>query len=421
MSGPRDLRLIYQAKNNTTGLTDVKGQFYVNGVAKATGTSALVFTALDATNAPGVYYCDVPAATLTSWGLTAGASFDVEVSINSATAPAQAIFRATLSVSNPDDIISIIGTTSTGSVSGDIAAIQTKLGSPAGASVSADIASVKSDTSAIKADLETGSASLSTILSNIQALQNASISNGVGFVLPTMIIPATGSNSYLVPITVLNNEGALIDPNSNLITVGVKNSAGVDRGSFLVGSSGTPATVSATRTGTGQYNVTVSIPSTEVEEELIFSFSYVIGSNAMVRYGVSQTLADANAAGYALQSTLLATQTTVNNINTLATSSTYGFAALQALLANGTYGLAALAAAIATVQTTVSSNNGLLTNGTYGLAALQAYLSSGAYSLPTILAAEQASQGSGFVGSTDSLHAISQYLQNNVYAGGRAF
>lgn len=401
MATQKDLRFIYQSKNNITGLTDVRAQIYVDGLAKAVGVNAINATPnangsqiseVDATNAPGIYEVFIAAADLTAWGVAAGSYSALEARIDSASKAAPAIFRQEETVANLDDINTRLGAPVGASISADIAAIETKLGTPAGASVSADIAAIKSDTGAIKADLETGPNSLATILSNIQSLQNASIGNGVGFVLPMMLIPASGSNTYRIPITIQNNDGALIDPTSNLVTVGVLNAAGTDRGGYLTGSSGSPATVAATRDSVGQYHVMFVVPSTAVEEDLNFSFAYTVGSNAMVRYGQAQLLTDMAASGFALQSTLLAVQTTVNAIDSEVTNGTYGLAAIEAILTNGTYGLAAIEA--------------LLVNGTYGLSALQVQ---GA-----------ATQGVGFTGSTDSLHAIRAFLDANVYSGGRA-
>lgn len=396
------VRILYQAKNATTGLTDVKGDFYLNGVAKAVGGSALAFSELDSTNSPGLYELVIPAATLVTWGVSnaINSTWVIEGYIDSASKPAPAPFRQEYSWNNIDDVNHQIGSPVGASISADIAAVQTKLGTPAGASVSADVAAVKADTAAIKVDLESGSASLATILSNIQALANGSISNGVGYVLPNMLIPSAGSTSYRIPVTIMNNDGALIDPTSNLVTVGLLNAGGADRGSYLVGSSGSPATVAATRDSLGQYHVMVSIPNTAVEEDLIFSFAYTIGSNAMVRYGQTQLLTDIGAAGLAQQSTLLATQTTVNAIDAVVTDATFGNAAIQALLANGTYGLSAIQA--------------MLANGTYGLSALQS-------DIAAVTTELNAMEGVGFVSGSDSLHAISSYLLGNVYFGGRAF
>lgn len=361
MATQKDLRFIYQSKNSTAGLTDILAEVYLNKVAKAVAGSAISFTAtangsvitaLDATNSPGVYEVLIKAADLTAYGVAQGQYNALEVVVNSTSTPAEAIFRTELTVANTDDI-------------------DLKLGTPAGASVSADIAQVETNVLAIKADLETGSSSLANIFAAVQAIQNGVISNGIGYVIPALIIPASGSTTYKIPITVMNNDGALVDPTSNTVTVGLLNAAGTDRGSYLTGASGSPATVSATRDSVGQYHVVVVVPSTAVQEDLIFSFAYSIGANAMVRYGQSQTITDVNADGFALQTTLLNVQTTVNSTQALA---------------SGSNGFAAINSAVAALQADLDTNV----------------------------------EGSGFSNSTDSLHQISAYMRANLYTGGRA-
>lgn len=415
MATMKPIRILYQAKGNTTGLADVKAQIYFNGVAKAVAGAAIALTEVDSTNSPGLYELLIPAASLTTWGAVAGSYNCVEGYIDSASKSAKAPFREEVTVANADDLDSHLTTVDT-----EIAAVQTKLGTPSGASVSADIAAVKGDTAAIKVDLESGASSLATILSNIQALANGSISNGVGYVLPNMLIPTSGTNTYVIPITIMNNDGALVDPTTNLVTVGLKNAAGTDRGSYLTGSSGSPATVSSTRASLGQYNVTVVIPTSAIEEDLLFSFAYTIGANAMLRYGQTQLLVDMGASGFALQTTLLATQTAVNAIKADVESGTTGLAVIQGLLANGTYGLSALQALLANGTYGLSALQALLSNGTYGLSALQSLLTNATYGLSALQVQGAATQGSGFVGATDSLHAVSAYLTANLFVGGRA-
>ena len=411
------LEFDYLAKLNKTGLSDVKATIELNGVTKA---SNVALTEVDATNSPGLYRLSLSAATLTGYGVASGQTNTLIAYITSASFPAAGIARIDATIANLDDVISVLGTPVTSSIAGDIAAIQTKLGAPVGASVSADIAAVKSDTAAIKADLETGSASLATLLTGIQQINNGSIGNGVGYVLPSALIPATGSNTYRWPITILNNDGALIDPTSNTVTVGLLNQSGTDRGAYLTGSSGTPATIAATRVSTGQYYVMVVIPSTAVEEELIPSFAYQVGTNSMVRFGQVQLSADVQAAGYALQTTLLATQTTVNAINSVVTNATYGNSALQALLTNATYGLSAQQTIEAAIQAAIN-------NGTYGLAAantlqlaIQSILNNGTYGNSALQVQGAATQGTGFTAGTDDLHSLSTYLRANLFVGGKA-
>lgn len=383
MATQKALRILYQAKGNATGLADVKAQIYLNGVAKAVGGSAVVLTEVDATNSPGLYELLLSGATLTGYGVAAGSYNCIEGYIDSASKSAKAPFREELTVANTDDIDSKLGSPAGASVSADVAAIKSELGTPAGASVSADIAAVKSDTGAIKIDLESGTYSLQNILTAIQAVQN-----NAGFAVPVpaqLFIPASGSNSYRIPVTVYNTDNALIDPDSNTITVGLVNQAGSSRTSFL-------GSTTMTRDSLGQYHVDLAIPSTEVEEELLFTFTYAIGGATTARRAVSQTVSDVLASGYALQSTLLDVQTTVNDIDSLVNDGTVGLAAIVAILANATYGLSALET--------------ILTNATYGLSALQVQAAS--------------TQGSGFVSATDSNHAISAYLLANLFLGGRA-
>lgn len=356
MAVQKPIYVAYQSKSNTTGLVDVKGQVYLNGVAKAVGASSLVFAEQDATNSPGLYYLTIPAATATAWGVSQATLNDLVVVVNSATKPAETFTRFEVQFATTDDI-------------------DLKLGTPSGASVSADIAAVKGDTAAIKIDLESGTNNLGVIV----ALLNT-IKNNTGFsvpVPPELLIPSSGSNAYVIPVTIYNEANTLIDPDSNTITVSVVNQAGTSRASYL-------SSTTMTRASLGQYTIGVTIPSTAPEEQLIFSFAYSINSNPTVRKATTIVETDVSAAGFALQSTLLATQTTVNANNALLTDSTNGLSAIKAA------GMA---------------NNALLTNGTYGLAALQAM--------------EALSQGSGFNSSTDSLKQLSLAIAN-IGVGGKA-
>lgn len=397
MATQKQLRFLYQAKNSATGLVDVKAQVYVNGVSKAVGVSAIVATEMDSSNSPGVYEVVITSAQLTTWGVAQGVYSAIEVKVDSASKPAETIFRQELTVANTDDI-------------------DLKIGAPVGASVSADIAAVKSDTSAIKVDLETGASSLATILAAVQAIQN-----NAGFAVPvpaTLVKPASGSNTYRIPVTLYNSKNALVDADTNSIVVSLVNQSGADRSTYLTGNaSGTAPMV---RDSLGQYHIDVAIPSTAAQEELLFNFAYAVGGVATARRTVSEIITDVNADGFALQSTLVATQTTVNAINALVTDPVNGLANIESQIANGTYGLSALQALSAAIQS-------LLTNGTYGLAAINTAvgavsttLANATYGLSALQVQGASSQGTGFVSSTDSLHAISLYLSANVYSGGRA-
>jgi hypothetical protein len=343
----KQIEIAYQAKNNTTGLVDVKAQCYFNGTAKATGSvgSPITLTEQDATNSPGLYVLTIPAATLTTWGVTTGQSNTVTGYINSVTQPARAPFREEVQVYDSDDIEVLLGT-------------------PAGASVSADILTANTAIAAVKVDLESGTNSLANILAAITAIQN-----NAGFSIPfagPFVIPSSGSNAYLIPLTFYNSVNTLIDPDSNTVTMALVNQSGTSRGSYL-------GATTAVRVSAGRYTVAISVPSTAIEEQWTLSASYSIGGAATVRNSVADVILDILAAGTALQSTLLATQTTVGTINTA--------------IANGTYGLSALQTQGATTSTNVLANNTILSNGTYGLSALQSLLANGTYGLNALLTA----------------------------------
>lgn len=367
----RGMRAYYQAKDNTTGLTDVKGQVYLDDVAKAVGGSAVLFTELDPTNAPGIYYFDITQSQLVTWGATIGSKSTVFMDIDSATAPAQAPFKQDVFLSDTDDIYA-------------------KLGTPVGASVSADIAAVKADTVAIKNDLETGSDSLAIIHAAVLAIQN-----NAGFAVPVpaqMIIPLAGSNSYRIPVSVYNENNMLIDPDTNTITVAAVNQAGASRNSYL-------GSTTMTRDSLGQYHVDLAIPSTASQEELLFTFSYSVGGSATARRAVTNLISDIAGSGYALQSTLLSVQSDVSAIKSDVESATFGLAHITSDLEDATNGLPAIKGAI-------NSANAILGNGTYGNAALKAEL--------------DGIEGSGFVTGTDSLRATANYLRAKLFLGGRA-
>ena len=344
MATQKPVRLLYQSKALATGLTDVKAQVYLNNVAKAVGASALALTELDATNSPGIYELLIPGATLTSYGVTAGSYNALEITIDSASKSAPAPWRGEITVSNNDDLEAHL-------VLQDVA-----------------IAAVKADTAAIKVDLESGASSLANILAAVTAIQN-----NAGFSIPvptTLIKPASGSNTYRLPVTIYNEKNLLVDPDTNSIVVTLVNQAGADRSSYLVGVSGTSAP--AVRDSQGQYHIDLGIPSTAAQEELIFTFSYAIGGAATARKAVTEVITDVAADGFALQTTLLSVQTTASSTNTAVLDSTNGLVAIKA--------------AIVANNTEITSNV----------------------------------EGTGFVSSTDSLHGIRLFLAANIYVGGKA-
>jgi hypothetical protein len=399
----KGLRFDYQAFNGTTGLTDVTGKLFVGGVQKASG---LAFTELmSGTSGTGVYTLFVSGTTLAGYGVAAlNADNFVEVIATSASVPYPTPIKLLGQVATNDDVIALIGSTSTGTVSGDLAQIYSRIGAPATTSVSGDILALQTQQN--------------TIFSQLTALTNAAQSGaGIAAALPSFLT-GSSANTYLIPLTILNNDGALVAPAAAPI-IGLKNAAGTDRGSYLTGSSGTPATVNATLVSTGEYTVGMVVPAGAPEEELIFSMSYTVNGNAVVKFYVCQLVQDAATSGYALQTTLLSVQTTVNSINSAVTNATYGLSALQALLANGTYGLAALQSLLANSTYGLSALQSILANGTYGLSALAGLLNNATYGLAALQAQNVATQGTGFVSATNSLVAISAAIAKIPQYGGK--
>ena len=362
MAAMKPIRLLYQARGNQTGLTDVKAQIYLNGVAKATGVGAIVLTEVNSSNVPGLYELLIPAGTLTTWGVNQTTSFYVEGLIDSVVKPAPAAFRTIAEVASTDDLDVAV------------AALSLKVGTPAGASIAADIAAIKSDTAAIKVDLESGPNSLATILTAVQAIQN-----NAGFSIPVpaeLVKPATGTNLYRIPLTIYDEKNALVDPDTNAIVVTLVNSAGTDRSTLLTGNSGGSAP--AVRDSLGQYHIDITISPSTVEEELIFKFAYAIGGAATARMSTTMVEANLTASGFALQSTLLSVQSDV--------------AAVKTDVESVTSGLGAIKTAVDNTKTAVDNANLTLAD----------------------------IEGAGFSTSTDSLKAISAYLLANIYIGGYA-
>jgi len=396
----KSIRILYSARNFQTGLTDVKAQIYVDQIAKAIGASSITLAELDPTNAPGIYYAVITAAMLVTYGSIAGSSFSAYVNSASKSAPTE--YKEIVTGISNDDLDAHL-TTQDGVLS-----------------------TLSTNVSAVKSDLETGPNSLATITAAIAAVQSAvsAVQNNTNFSasIPEPIVrPGSGSNTYRIPIRIFDSAGHMADADSNSVVVSVSDQAGVDRGALLTGYSGGSAP--AIRGSKGVYYIDMAISSAAVLEGINFTFTYAVASVAYNQGRAGQIVTDVQADGFALQTTLLAVQTTVNDADAVVNNATYGLpaanvlqTAIQTLLNNGTYGLSAL--------------QSLLANGTYGLSALQAILANGTYGLQAantlqntistnVNSANSALgliEGTGFATATDSLAQIS----SRVYSGGRA-
>ena len=294
----------YQAKNNTTGLTDVTANIWRNGASVAT---AVALTEQSSSLAPGVYVLALTAAMLTGYG---GAG-QYEVVINSASKSAEAIASRYISVANTDDLDAHLTTQDT-------------------------------TLSAIKSDVEDSTNGLAAIKTAINAIatQVSSIQNNTSFeaYIPSggFVVPQSGSQVYRIPINIQNEHGSIADADSNSITVTLANVSGTDRGSLMTGYSAGSAP--AVRDAAGKYHIDVTLTPSTALEELLFNFAYTISAAPYSKQRGVTILNNVQADGFALQSTLLSVQTTAGDTNTKITDvqtkvndATIGLAALQAL------------------------------------------------------------------------------------------
>lgn len=132
------------------------------------------------------------------------------------------------------DVAAPVLTTASVNQTGDSYA---RLGAPAGASVSADIAA---NQTAI------------TNLNNLSALANL-------FAPSQLVRPESGSIAYPFTFVVKDSEGHLIDVDTNTVTLTATNAAGVDRSANLS---------AVTHAGTGEYTFTYTVATAHADEGL---------------------------------------------------------------------------------------------------------------------------------------------------------
>jgi hypothetical protein len=378
----KTIRILYSSREFTTGLANVKAQIYVNEVPKAVGGSALTLSELDATNAPGIYYVDIAASTLTGWGAVVGDT--VEAVINSATKPAPAAYKEKISDLTFEDINTHLGTQDT------------------------EIASIKSTgldsntkITAVKGDLETGPNSLASIMSAIASVQSAvgSIQNNVSFsadIPDDLVVPTSGSKTYRIPVRIFNAQGQMADPDSQSILVSLKNVSGTDRGAMLTGYSG--GTAPAVRDALGVYHIDLVVASTAVIEELLFEFVYAVSSSPFNQSRAATLETDVSASGFALETTAQSVLTQTTDIQTKINSASYGLAAAKA------------------VQDAIKVQTDKIGDGTIGLAAANTLQLAIQTAVGNALTDLGLVKGTGFATGTDSLKALS----DRVYSGGMA-
>lgn len=398
MAITREQRLIYLARNATTGLTDVTAQIRRDG-GFVLGTDTTPLPLVEVGN--GRYELILSASQLNSAG---GAGY-FDFYINSASRNAPAITGFFITEANEDDLAAKQIT-----IEGKIDALQVDV-----TSLVTDVTSIKTTVEDTNSEVNSGTHGLVEIKNVVDALQGAlgQIQNNTRFTstLPVELVkPSSGSNSYRIWSVLFDETGNLEDPDGN-ITVSVEDETGNNRNDYLVGSVGSAA-VNMTQDSTGVYRIDLSIPDTAPEEQLLFFFNYVENSKPQTQVKTTNVKAEVNATGLALEITSQSIKTTVE---TMAPQ----VADIQTKINDASIGLASIKNAITAVDTTVQANNGLLTNGTFGLAALLAEIQSKASQLSIDAIDTKIDddiKGTGFDQAEDTLTQIS----GRVFFGGQA-
>lgn len=385
-------RIYYTSRNFQTGLSDVKANIYRNGALVDQDVS---LAEVSASLMPGIYALDLLPATLNGYG---GVGTYV-ARINSLTPAynAPAVVKFEVLLNNEDDL------------EVHLLAMEAKIDT-ANASLSAlatEVASVKAtgiSTNNVVTDPLVGNANIKalieSVISSVQSVQN---NTSFVAVLPSqLVVPDAGSKHYEIAIRVYDTTNNLEDPDTNLINVSIKNEVGLDRTNLLTGYTSGP--VAATRTGVGIYSIGIDIADTAALEQLIVEFAYTEGGSALNHVRTTETVPDAQASGFALQTTLLDVLTDTSDMQPKVST-------ILSAIQDGSYGLSALKALIDIIDGVVDANNAVLTSGTYGLAALKTIIDTKA-SQVSVDAIQTAIlndvKGTGFSNTTDSLAKISE-------------
>ncbi len=177
-----------------------------------------------------------------------------------------------------------------------LSTIYSRIGAPAGASISADVAAVKTDTAASQTSESTLLSRLSSAragyMDNLNVGGNvASSAEVVGIQNNTRVVrvvndvferPDSGSTAFRVELLIYDEVGNMEAPDS-APTISVVNQAGTSRDANL--DSTTMSLVS-----TGRYRSTYTIDTAHVLEQLVFSFSVVEGSATRVYANPAQVV-----------------------------------------------------------------------------------------------------------------------------------
>ena len=395
-------RFLYVARNNQTGLADVRANLERNGVSVATNVA---LAEVDAVNFPGVYELVLTPAQLATYG---GSGFySVKIDSVSKTAPATTA-RWVLN-NDADDLAAQMVT------------VETKVDSlitsqSAQDLVLSNIQTKVTDTNSLSNSAVFGFSALKNLIDSLSS-KISNIQNNTMFsadVNTTLVRPESGSKTYRIPIRIFDMDGNPEDPDTNEVLVSVKDESGNDRNNLLFGY--VAGAVAAVRDGVGIYHIDVVIAGSTQLEQLIFEFAYSETNNAITitknHTRTSEIVASVQASGLAQQATL---QEVLDDTSVMQPQ----VEDIQLKVNNATYGLAALKTLLDSIDGVNDANNALLTNAGYGLSALASQIATKASQTSVDNIATSISTnvlGAGHNAATDSLKAISDRLFSGGYA-----
>ena len=390
-------RLLYSAKNFTTGLSDVQAVPYNPSGSAQTPVS---MTEIGST---GVYYADFDTTSLTLgvW------SFKIDSATKSSAAidKIQIVDPDTLNDTVLEKLDTMLDTALT-----DLTTIDGK------------VDTIDTVVDGIQTDLDNGTDGLGAIKSAIDTVQSSvsGLSNNADAkiaLVSAMLIPGSGSSTYKFFFRFYDSEGNMEDPDDQdagaeqaMVNVTVENSAGTDRSGNLTGLSASTQDSKdwMTRESQGVFSAIYTVASTHAVEDLIFGFDILEGSNAKSFAAISRAASssdDYTSRFDTIDSNIAIIDTVVDGIQSDLDNGTDGLGALKTLidaiqadLDNGTDGLGA-------IKTAVDGNNTLLTSATYGLAALKTLIDTIDGNVDTAVADLSDIKGTGW-SSGEDLHNI---------------
>ena len=391
--------VVYNARNFTTGLTDVTANVFKDAstVAVATG---LALAELNASDAEGRYTLTLTPTQINSFG---GVGTYI-IKINSASKNAPATAKLVIQANDNDDLEAHLSV-----VEGKIDTLTSNISALQG-----DMTSVKAtveDTNTEVKDGVTGlgaiKALIDTALSGIGSIQQ-STRTVVGF--PTQLVtPSTGSEVYKVLINIYNTSGSLEDPDTNLVNVSLQNAGGLDRGNLFTGGGASPK--AATRLATGKYEIELTVPAGTTHEQINMLVDYTENTTPLQAVRSANIVSSVDASGLAQQITV---QAVLDDTSVMQPQ----VADIQSQVNSASHGLSILKASLDALDVIVQSNSNVLLSPTIGNQAIMdaIALTASQTSVNNVIADLSLIKGVGFDTAVDSMKQIS----DRQFTGGSA-